>query len=74
MSDENSRSDMEDPDNTSSPITYTQVASCAFFPDGVDRRRQGLRARLERESFERELKQKKSFTNVFRNLFGGGKH
>ena len=74
MSDENSRPKMEDPDNTSSPITYTQVASCALAPDGVDRRRQGLRASLERESYERELKREKTFINVFRNLFGAGKH
>ena len=70
MSDENIESEIEDPDNTSSTVTYTQVVSCAYGPDGVDRRRQGLRARLERERYEREIKQQKSFVNVFRNLFG----
>ncbi|MCP4335972.1 MAG: hypothetical protein GY785_25285 [Gammaproteobacteria bacterium] len=72
MSDENIESEVEDPDNTSPTVTYTQVASCAFGPDGIDRRRQGLRARLEREKYERELKRQKSFINVFRNLFGVG--
>jgi len=73
MSDEKIESAVEDPDNTSPSITYTQVASCAFGGDGVERRRQGLRARLERERYERELKRQKSFINVFRNLFGVGK-
>ncbi|MCP4470591.1 MAG: hypothetical protein GY815_07885 [Gammaproteobacteria bacterium] len=49
MSDENVNSATEDPDSTSPSITYTQVVSCALAPDGVERRRQGLRARLERE-------------------------
>lgn len=73
MSDENSKSEIENPDNTSPSITYTQVVSCAYGGDGTERRRQGLRARLERERYERELKQQKSFINVFRNLFGVGK-
>ncbi|MCP4765827.1 MAG: hypothetical protein GY875_06090 [Gammaproteobacteria bacterium] len=73
MSDESIESEVEDPDNTSSTTTYTQVASCALGPDGVERRRQGLRARLERERYERELKRQKSFINVFRNLFGASK-
>jgi hypothetical protein len=65
--------EIEEQDGTNTTITYTQVASCAFGPteDGmVDRRRQGLRARLERERYERELKKQKSFINTFRNLFG----
>jgi hypothetical protein len=63
----------EEQDNTSSTVTYTQIACSAFGPsdDGlVDRRRQGLRARLKRERYERELKKQKSFINTFRNLFG----
>ena len=70
MSDESIESEVEDPDNTSPTVTYTQVVSCAYGADGVDRRRQGLRARLERENYEREQKRQKSFINVFRNLFG----
>jgi len=65
--------EIEGQDNTSSTVTYTQVGSCAFGPtdDGlVDRRRQGLRARLKRERYEHELKKQKSFINTFRNLFG----
>ena len=73
MSDENDKSEIEDPDNTSPSITYTRIASCAFGPGGTDRRRQGLRARLKREFYERELKRQKSFINVFRNLFGTSK-
>ena len=73
MSDENNDSTTKDPDNTSPTVTYTQVVRCAYGPDGVDRRRQGLRARLERERYERELKRQKSLINVFRNLFGASK-
>ncbi len=72
MSDENINSATEDPDNTSPSITYTQVVSCALAPDGIERRRQGLRARLKRERYERELERQKSLINVFRNLFGAG--
>jgi hypothetical protein len=73
MSDENNSSPEEDPDNTSPSMTFTQVGSCIYGPGGVERRRQGLRARLERERYERELKKQKSLMNVFRNLFGTGK-
>ena len=73
MDDDNNGNEIEEQDNTSPTVTYTQVASCAFGPgeDGlVDRRRQGLRARLMRERYERELKKQKSIINTFRNLFG----
>ena len=65
--------EIEGQDNTSPTVTYTQIACSAFgqADDGlVDRRRQGLRARLKRERYERELKKQKSFINTFRNLFG----
>lgn len=50
--------------------TYTQVASCAVGEERVERRRQSLRAKLEREQYERE-KLERSFTKSFRNLLKG---
>jgi len=73
MDDDNIGDEEKDQDNTSPTVTYTQVASCVFGPteEGlVDRRRNSLRAKLEREHYERELKKQKSFINTFRNLFG----
>jgi hypothetical protein len=54
--------------------TYTQVASCAFGNSEVERRRQSLRARFERENYERQLQLNKSFITSFRNLFSLTKH
>ena len=55
-------------------ISYTQVACCAVGTNHVEeRRRQGLRARLERERFERERQREKSIVNTFRRLFRPGK-
>ena len=54
--------------------TYTQVASCVFGNSAVERRRQSLRARLERENYERQLQLNKSFITSFRNLFSLTKH
>lgn len=52
--------------------TYTQVASCAVGDQRLERRRQSLRARLEREQYEREQQQlEKSFTRSFCNLLKG---
>jgi len=65
--DESSHSDNTDTNLTS---TYTQIASCAVDPGFTKRRRQGLRAKLGRERFERKQRQQKSFVNTFRNLFG----
>lgn len=73
MDNDNNGNEIEDQDDTSPTVTYTQVASCAFGTreDGlVERRRQGLRAKLKREAYERELKKQKSIINTFRNLFG----
>ncbi|MDC1287039.1 hypothetical protein N8198_04070 [Gammaproteobacteria bacterium] len=59
-------------DNTDTNLTttYTQIASCAVDPEFTERRRRGLRAKLERERFELEQGRQKSFANTFRNLFG----
>lgn len=71
---------MEDTD-TSLPITYTQVASCAIggddraeHRDRIERRRQTLRAKLEREAYERQKQLDNSFIQTFRNIFGSTKH
>ena len=54
--------------------TNTQVASCAYGSSMVDRRRQSLRAKLEREAFERRKQIESSFLGTFRNLFGAARH
>jgi hypothetical protein len=54
--------------------TYTQVATCVVSNNFVERRRQSLRARLEREQFEREQQIEQSFISTFRNLFSSTKH
>ena len=64
------KSNQSDNTDTSLTITYTQIASCAVNPEFTERRRQGLRAKLERERFNREQCRQKSFANTFRNLFG----
>lgn len=51
--------------------TYTQIVSCAVGDTLVERRRQSLRARLEREQYEREQELQNSFTRSFRNLLKG---
>ena len=61
--------EMEATDN-SLMRTYTQIVSCAVGENKVERRRQSLRAKLEREQYERE-KVEKSFTRSFRNLLKG---
>ena len=66
--------------DTSLPITYTQVASCAVggerveHRDRIERRRQTLRAKLEREAFERQKQLENSFIQTFRNIFSTTKH
>ena len=61
--------EMEATDN-SLMRTYTQIVSCAVGENKVERRRQSLRAKLEREQYEREQVEK-SFTRSFRNLLKG---
>jgi hypothetical protein len=51
--------------------TYTQIASCAVGDNFVERRRQSLRAKLEREMIEREEQFENMFTKTFRNLLKG---
>ncbi len=56
--------------------TYTQIGSCAVgdnavSDDIVERRRQSLRAKLEREKYEREEQLENMFVKSFRNLLKG---
>ena len=54
--------------------TYTQVASYAFGNSKVERRHQSLRAKLERERYERQKKLEQSFISTFRNFISSAKH
>ena len=69
-----------DSTDTSLPITYTQVACCAIgndraeHRDRIERRRQTLRAKLEREAYERQKQIQNSFIQTFRNIFSSSKH
>ena len=76
MSDDTTIDGLEFRDTTEGglTITYTQVASCACGMDPQDRRRQSLRARLERETYERQKQLENTFMGTFRNLFGSTKH
>ena len=49
--------------------TYTQIVCCVVGRNEVERRRQSLRARLERERCEREREIHNSFISTVRNLF-----
>ena len=67
--------DFNDP--TGSGITdtnFTQVASCAVGDARVEQRRQSLRAKLEREQYERDAKLQESFITTFRNFFSITRH
>ena len=82
MNDDTTDNGIEKMDNTdtSLPITYTQVASCAIgndraeHRDRIERRRQTLRAKLEREAYERQKQLENSFIQTFRNIFSSTKH
>jgi len=76
MNEDNTNTEFNGMDNTdkSLPITYTQVASCAIGNDRVERRRQTLRAKLEREAYERQKQLENSFIQTFRNIFSTTKH
>ena len=63
--------DMEATDN-SLMRTYTQVVSCVVGSEVVERRRQSLRAKLERERYEREQDLENSFVSTIRNIFKVG--
>ena len=62
--------EMEATDN-SLMRTHTQIASCAVGDNFVERRRQSLRAKLEREQYEREQQLENMFVKSFRNLLKG---
>ena len=62
--------DMDATDN-SLMRTYTQVVSCAVGESRAERRRQSLRAKLEREQYEREKELDRTFAQSFRNLLKG---
>ncbi len=59
-------------DNTDTNLsnTFTQIASCVIGAEFIEHRRQSLRAKLERELYERKKIRQQSFSNTFRNLFG----
>jgi hypothetical protein len=71
MNDDTTLSGFDDLEATDSSLmrTYTQVVSCVVGSKLVERRRQSLRARLERERYERERELEKSFVSTIRNLF-----
>jgi hypothetical protein len=59
-----------DDTDTNLTITYTQIANCVIGAEYIEHRRQSLRAKLEREQFERAKHRQQSFVSTFRNLFG----
>ena len=73
MNDDTTHTEFDEIDATDDSLirTYTQVVSCAVGDTFVERRRQSLRAKLEREQFERQKRLDKSFTRTFRNLLKG---
>jgi len=76
MNDDTTYTGIDALDSTDSSLskTYTQVASCAFGNRKVERRRQSLRAKLERERYEHQLKLEQSFISTFRNFISSVKH
>jgi hypothetical protein len=62
--------EMEGNENTMTK-TCTQVVSCAVGEDRLERRRQSLRAKLERESYEHKQQLEGFFSRSFRNLLKG---
>jgi hypothetical protein len=76
MNDDTTYAGIDALDSTDSSLsrTYTQVASCAFSKGKVERRRQSLRAKLERERYERQQKLDQSFISTFRNFISSVKH
>ena len=56
--------------DTNLSITFTQIASCVIGAEFIEHRRQSLRAKLERELYERKKNGPQSFADTFRNLFG----
>ena len=50
---------------------FTQIASCigGNTPNPKERRRQSLRAKLEREQFDRDMQAEENLMTTLRNLF-----
>jgi len=73
MNDDTTYTGFDEMDATDNSLmrTYTQVVSCAVGDSFVERRRQSLRAKLEREQYERDQEIENSFTSTFRNLLKG---
>lgn len=73
MNDDTTYTGFDEMDATDNSLmrTYTQVVSCAVGDSFVERRRQSLRAKLEREQYEREQHLESMFTKSFRNLLKG---
>ena len=73
MDDDTTHTGLDERDATDNSLmrTYTQVVSCAVGDTFVERRRQSLRAKLEREQYEREQESENPFTRTFRNLLKG---
>jgi hypothetical protein len=74
MSDDTTYTEVDEMDSTDMNATYTRIGSCAFGNSKVERRRQSLRARLEREAYERQKQLEHTFMSTFRNFFGSTKH
>jgi len=66
----NGELNQSDNTDTSLSITFTQIACCVAGAEFIEHRRQSLRAKLERESFERKKLRQQSFSDTLRNLFG----
>ncbi len=66
----NGELNQSDNTDTNLSLTYTQIASCVVGAEYTEHRRQSLRAKLERERFERKKLRQQSFSSTFRNLFG----
>jgi len=72
MNDDTTYTGFDEMDATDNSLmrTYTQIVSCAVGEERTERRRQSLRAKLEREEHERQQLEN-SFTRSFRNLLKG---
>lgn len=74
-SDQPEVSEITDTTGNKTVTDYTQVASVAQGGEYVpERRRQTLRAKLEREQYERDQQLANSFITTFRSLFSNTRH
>jgi hypothetical protein len=74
MNDDTTYTGIDEMDGTDSSLmrTYTQVVSCAVGKSSAELRRLSLRAKLERERYERQIQLDKTFSSTFRSLFKSG--